>query len=242
MKYFCRTAIFTVAFLLGSALVLPPMPEIEPISDEVTFPTSCYLPVPDTLQGTPTEESKRTLTIEIRRHDPEFQIEERSISVDPGLKSSSTDVALDLSETIENQLIILHPIPYQQQQEYKIEQQFENSMALGAEGPHYDLDHWKHYTSPWQVIESTGRNRFIVRSLSEDDYARFPKVSTQDIVDFLKKDGASKRWIDLARTCKSADSGACYTTASRIGLRISTKEGSRWKLIHTINFSIPMGC
>jgi hypothetical protein len=217
------------------------MPEIPELTDEVKTGETVHCRfTPDVDPPAPVE-TKPSLTIQFPNNDPDSDFEERSISIDPAGNPTSTNIALDLGETMEDQLIILQPIPYQQQ-EFKIEQQFETSMALGDEGPHYDLDRWKHYTSPWQEIPATGRNRFVTPSPAEKDLSRFPKITTREIISFLKKDGASKRWIELARTCKDSNSGACYTTASRISLRISTKEGGRWKLIHTINFSVPMGC
>ena len=241
MKFIGRLAMFIVAFVIGSAAVLPPMPEIPELTDGAKKGETVHCRfTPDVAPPAPAE-TKPSLTIRIPYNDPDSGFEERSISIDPARKPTSTSIDLELGETMEDQLIILHPIPYQQQ-EFKIEQQFETSMALGDEGPHYDLDHWKHYTSPWQELPATGPNRFVSPSLSENDLSRFPKITTREIVGFLKKDGASERWIELARTCKDSNSGACYTTVSRISLRISTKEGGRWKLIHTINFSIPMGC
>lgn len=238
MKYGVRLLVFAVAFLIGNAAVLPPMPEIPELTDEVAAKNYCCLSdaaaVDDRIQ-------RPTLTIELRRHDPEFEITERTINIDPAAKPFSTNIDSDLSESIENQIVAVHPIP-DRGEEFKVEQQFENSMAIGDEGPHWDFVDWKHYTSPWRGLESVGTRQFLTRKLSEDDYTKFPRVSNKEIVRLLKKRGASKGWIEHARTCSTANSGPCYVSTSRISLRISIKEDNRWKVIHTINFSIPMGC
>ena len=229
--------VFLTAFMIGLTAAPPPIPDIPPISDEVviTTPVDCYL------KSDPQPETPDTeLTIVIRRHDPDFEFEERSIAITPAVPRH-TVIDLDLGESIENQLILLHPLPYQMQ-EYMIEQQFETSMAIGDEGPHYDMTHWKHYTSPWREIRSVARNRFLTSRLSESDNIRFPKVTSAQIVEAFRKDGADKRWLNLARTCSGPNSGPCYISVSRISLRISVKENDRWQPVHTLDFTIPMGC
>jgi hypothetical protein len=237
MHHIFRLATFTITFVIVVGCVLPPIPNIEPITDEVSTSNSCYL---DTDQPQ-LSDTKPSLTILIRRLDPDFETTDETITIDPASKPTSTDIALDLSETIEHQLVLLEETPDRGTQ-FRIEQQFENSMALGAEGPHYDLVNWKHYTSSWQAIENSAPNRFVTRRLAEADYGRFPKVTTNEIVNFLRKDGASPNWIRLAQSCKNADSGSCYVTTSRISLRISSKVDGRWNLLHTVNFMMPMGC
>jgi hypothetical protein len=233
--------IFSAAFLIGSAIVPPQsvLLDVPPVTVELPLVTATdhsHTTETGTLPSQP-----ESFTIEIRRHDPAFGIEERFITPVPD-GSKETNIDLDLTETIENQIIQLHR-PDSQKPTYKIEQQFETSMALGDEGPHFDLDDWKHYTSPWKEIEPVAYGRFITSKLSETDYFRFPKVTGRHIVDALKKRNAGKRWLNLARqTCSNANSGACYVSVSRISLRISVKEGSRWTPIHTLNFFIPTGC
>lgn len=237
MHHIFRLAAFTITFVIGIECVLPPIPKIEPISEEVSISDSCYL----NKEQPQLSNTKPSLTILIRRLDPDFEITDQTITVDLASKPTSTDIVLDLSETIENQLVLLEETPDRGTQ-FRIQQQFENSMALGDEGPHYDLVDWKHYTSPWQEIENSAPNRFVTRRLSEADYGRFPEVTTSEILNFLRKDGAPKNLIEHARSCTGADSGPCYVTTSRISLRISRKEDGRWKSIHTVNFLIPMGC
>ena len=193
LKYIGRILIFIVAFAIGSAIVLPPMPEIEPISDELTI--ACNLD----LEGPLAVAAKPSLTIRIRRYDPQFEIEERSIYIDPNAKATSTDIDLDLSESIENQLIILDPAS-DNSKEYRIEQQFETSMALGDEGPHYDLDHWKHYTSPWQEIENEDQNRFVTRNIAVSDLVKFPKPRSLTFSERTEPTAAGSNLPALART------------------------------------------
>ena len=229
--------VFLAAFLVGSAVVpAPPILDVPAVSDEVviTQPVAFY-PKPET----PPVRPDYQFVLVIRRHDPEFEIEERRIAVESD-GPRETNIDLELGESIENQLVYLHSPD--QKLDYKIEQQFETSMAIGDEGPHYDMTHWKHYTSPWTEITRVSHTRFVTSKLSEADNSRFPNVTRDEIVSAFKKDGADNRWLDLARSCAGPNGGPCYVSVNRISLRISVKEENKWKPVHTLNFSIPMGC
>ncbi len=179
----------------------------------------------------------RLYGIQILRHDPENEIGEL---IETSLKKTNIDFELDLNESIENQIISLTPY-VGDKREFKIEQQFETSMAIGDEGPHWDFTDWKHFTSQWKPIEKLSENSFLTPKLKEPDYSRFPNVTAREIRLFISKEG-NKRLDKLAFTCKTANDGPCYVTVSRISFRISAKEQGKWKEIHRINFSIPMGC
>ena len=167
----------------------------------------------------------------------EGQLTERTLT---GGRKSTFNFDLELGESIENQLIVLQPFP-NDAREFKVEQQFETSMAIGDEGPHVDLINWKHYTSDWKEIENVGENRFRTFRVSEADTQRFPAATSQEIHRVVLKEGG-KRWGDLARQCKTPFDPPCYVGLSRISFRISAYEDGNWNEIHRINFSIPLGC
>jgi hypothetical protein len=232
--------IFLIAFLVGTAVVPPPTPMlgVPPVVDEPLPPAPPTIPFRSGIERFTPLGHPASFTIEIRRIDADFEIEERFIR-HPGGGPITTYLDLTLGESIERQLIIIHsPV----EQTFKVEMQYETSMALGDEGPHLDLVHWKHHTSPWQTIQPTAANAFPVPEIPEAELTRFPNVTTNDIVAAVRNSGAEKRWLDLARTCIGPNNGPCYVSTSRISFRISVKQNDAWKLAHTLNFSIPMGC
>lgn len=175
------------------------------------------------------------LSVDLVRHDPEYELTERTLAA-----VAKMSVDLDLGETIENQVIVLNPHP-KDSREFRVEQQFETSMAIGDEGPHFDLTDWKHYTSKWEEIQKLEENKFLTAGISESDSTRFPYVSTETI----RKAVASRsdsRWLKLAGKCATPNSGPCYVSVSRISFRVSARENDGWKPIHRIDFSMPMGC
>jgi len=175
--------------------------------------------------------------IQIVRHDPENEITETTFE---GLKKTVIDVDLELGESIENQMILLRPFQGDSR-EFKIEQQFETSMAIGDEGPHWDFVNWKHYTSEWREIKKLEDNKFLTSKVPEQDATNFPSVTPQEIYQLVTKEG-NERWAALARQCNSPNDGPCYVGLSRISFRISAKDKGEWKVIHRINYSIPLGC
>ena len=231
--------VFLLAFLIGTTAVLPPLPEVPEIPTlSGPFPigetVSCKFKAPPA----PERPTTSSFTIDIRRRNADSTLEERSIAVKPS-GPRVTNLDLEFGEAIENELIVLRsPV----EQTFKVEMQFENSMAIGDEGPHLDLLNWKHHTSPWKEIRPTSANTFPVPEVSGADFTRFPTVTTDEIVAAVRKAGGGKRWLDLARTCTAPGVGWCYVTTSRISIRISTKQTGRWRSVHTLNFSVPMVC
>ena len=107
MKFIGRLGIFIAAFAIGSASVLPPMPEIPELTDEVKTGETVHCRfTPDVAPPAPVE-TKPSLTIRFPNNDPDSDFEERSISIDPARKPTSTIIDLDLGETMEDQLLSL---------------------------------------------------------------------------------------------------------------------------------------
>ncbi|MBK8813302.1 MAG: hypothetical protein IPN69_21600 [Acidobacteria bacterium] len=188
-------------------------------------------------QKSPPKKSRYLEAFEIIRFDPEFEVAETKVE---DLSDKPNDFDLDLSQTIENQIIALHPYP-NDFREFKIEQQFETSMSVSDEGPHWDLTDWKHYTSEWNEIKRLEGNRFLTSKVGPSDYQRFPKVTSKEISEAVSKRGG-KKWADHVRSCKTATDDPCLVSISRISFRIMAKENGKWNIIHKINFFLAMGC
>lgn len=164
--------------------------------------------------------------------------EEERIEVSSKKKTSSIDVGLGAG--IDGKPVNLYLSPGETR-EFKVEQQYENSMTISDEGPHLDLTDWKHFTSEWTPLESIGQNKFRSLTLEERDRARFPKVTQAEIYSAVLKRGG-KRWAELAKTCKGPDDGWCIVTTSRISFRISALTGGNWVVVHQVDLNMPMGC
>ena len=235
------TFIFGLTFVSLLVINQQPVVEVEipvfikPVSIESTVPTNSVNPVYQ--QKTSPKITRHLAAIEIVRFDPEFELEATKFE---DLSDKEINFDLDLGNSIENQIIALHPF-LNDGREFKIEQQFETSMSVSDEGPHLDLTDWRHYTSDWQEIKKLEGNRFLTSKISESDYQRFPKVSSKEIYNaVLKRSG--KRWANYAKSCKTPNDGPCLVGVSRISFRIKAKESGNWKVVHTINVFVPMGC
>ena len=149
-------------------------------------------------------------------------------------------VDLELGESIEGQEIVLHPRPGSSP-EFMIEQQVETSLTVMAEGPHLDLRDWKHYYSPWRRLEPVGENRFRINPVGEAESAKFPSVSPAEIRAAVRRAGGVG-WARMVRNVKGPNDYPSGVSVSKIRLRVSVREGGRWRVINTLDFLVPMGC
>lgn len=237
--YLCVAVLtFIIGAIFALILVEKHQPVLEVETPALIEPLATSNPIkPVYSQKSSPQKSRYLEAVEMVRFDPEFEGPEIKFE---GISAIPIDFDLDLSQTIENQIIALHPYP-NDSREFKIEQQFETSMSVSDEGPHLDLTDWKHYTSDWQEIKKLEGNRFLTSKISESDYERFPKVTSKEIYNaVLKRSG--KRWADYVRSCKTPTDAPCLVSVSRISFRIKAKENGKWNVIHKLNVSIPMGC
>ena len=156
---------FLCGFTFVSLLMINQQPNIEveiPNLIEPVFIESAIPVNPVYQQKISPKKTRHLAAIEIQRFDPEFEVEETKIE---DLSSKPINFDLDLSHSIENQIIVLHPF-LNDAREFKIEQQFETSMSVSDEGPHIDLTDWRHYTSDWQEIKKLEGNRFLTSKIS----------------------------------------------------------------------------
>ena len=132
--------------------------------------------------------------------------------------------------------------------EFKIEQQYETSLTISAEGPHMDLVHWKHYLSPWSEIEKTGDLEFRSRQVFGNE---FPMTSRTEIIEAARNElklwsqqgfDAEENWIERAGQCDDPWTEPCGVGVSKVRLKIKVREAGDWKDIQMIEFVVPMGC
>ena len=200
-------------------------------------------------------QSEYLKAIEIKSHNTEYPVTARRLE---DLSTNPVSVDLDLGESIEDQIIILHTYPGESR-EFKVEQQFETSLTVMGEGPHFDLLDWKHHTSEWEEIKMIGRNEFLTNRIGESESSKFPNVTGKEISAAVKEaerklyadyyeaaesgvDPVDEKWSRLARTCKSPQDYPCAVSVNKIRFQIKVKDGDQWKIIRRVEFNVPMGC
>lgn len=189
------------------------------------------------LQWSFAQGSKYLSVIELKPYDKKYPIMPVKLSK---LSRKIIPYEVELGETTENQLIVLHPRP-NVLNEFKIEERFETSLTVMGEGPHLDLLNWKHYYSTWRELKKVGKNRFLTPTISEAEASKFPKVSAKEIQNAILKYG-DKWWLEHARKVKSPHDSPCGVGISKIWYRILVKNGDQWVVINTIAVDVPMGC
>jgi hypothetical protein len=252
-RFTIRLLIALVTFFLGTTVAaLWATSRHAPVK---TYQNVANLNAPRLETDTDIRQSGYLKAIEITNHNQEYPVSARwleDMSIDP------VTVDLDIGESIEDQLIILHTYPGESW-EFKVEQQFETSLTVMDEGPHIDLLDWKHYTSAWEEIRMIERNHFLTSTVGPSESSKFPQVTRREIFVAVKKaerklyadyyetartagDPVDEKWSQRARQCQSTGEYPCAVSVSTIRLRIKVKEDGEWKIIKRMEFIVPMGC
>jgi hypothetical protein len=127
--------------------------------------------------------------------------------------------------------------------------QFETSAAIGGEGPHIDLLDWKHCRSGWQPAQAEAGG-FRLPMPSDGDRSCFPNATRAELqaavaqaLDRSGVDAASRQqWLASAGRVTRVGELPSYVAISKMRVRIEQYDGREWKLLTTIEFSVPMGC
>jgi hypothetical protein len=224
-----QTATLAASLLIGAPLAMAgaAAPEIDPVLRiETAGRAARYLRAIELIETTDLWDSSET-TIELGT-------------------DTLTRIDLGFGDAPERR-IVLAPVPGSSPR-FRIEQQYETSVSLAAEGPHMDLVDWKHFVSTWEPLDEVASHTFVSRDVVSDE---FPEVTTQEIVEAVEAESRAweaqgwfegDRWIRLAEQCRTPWTYPCGVAVSTVRLRISVRAAGRWKLLHTIEMTVPMGC
>lgn len=143
----------------------------------------------------------------------------------------------DIGETILGQKVIILSSKIN---DLKIEQSFETSVTISAEGPHCDLLNWKHFRSDWVVLNRTNDSTFNCAKYNKEDLEQFPEVEINELREIVKKQ-CGKEWYDLVKKVTKPTEYPSEVGVSKVYLKITgTVDGVEVVKIIVINEA--MGC
>ena len=123
----------------------------------------------------------------------------------------------------------------------KIEQQYETSISISNEGPHCDLNEWKHYYSEWKLIEPNAKGLFIAHSYSMNERKHFPVVSIDELKERVRTK-CGEDWFQLVKNIKTPTEYPSNVVISRYYLRMTGKHKESGATVKKlIIFESPMG-
>lgn len=133
---------------------------------------------------------------------------------------------------------------------YRASAQFETSMALGDEGPHLDLDDWKHCRSDWRPAERLDDETLRLPEPRASDQTCFPPTTREELREAVRRVVTTPdrdpewrtRWMTLASRVSRVGDAPSYVTISTVRVRIEAYDGHRWTLLTTLELLVPMGC
>ena len=149
---------------------------------------------------------------------------------------------LDIGDDIDKKEITI--VGGEKSAQYRIFERYRTSMTVSGEGPHLDLDDWRHFDSEWIELDQFAQRNF--RSLAYDkmDSSKFPPTTKSEIINAVRK-RATADWpsaLELAKTCRSPNDEPCAVSVSSIYFRVEKLVGDRWTKVGFVEVLIPMGC
>jgi hypothetical protein len=184
---------------------------------------------------------EQSLALNINLKD--FIVKFDSIWITPGyimsteFKGDTAFVSLEPGDSPEGQMFRINDPDVKI---LNVSQKYETSISIMDEGPHFDLLHWKHYISEWQVLKQTDNNAFKSVSYSEELHGKFPQTDIRRFKEYVKRT-AGDRWHDLVINVKSVKEYPCTVDISRIIYKIKYSAGGQLKEKYLI-FEMPLGC
>lgn len=126
--------------------------------------------------------------------------------------------------------------------DFNIEQRYETSVTLMAEGPHCDLTDWEHFVSEWQTVSKNHLEEYFLYSYNEKERQLFPNVSKDALIKAAKKH-CGDEWSEQIKTISTPNDYPCGVSISRYFLKISGKRMDNGKAIQKLIIIVsPMGC
>ena len=125
-------------------------------------------------------------------------------------------------------------------QNYSVEYRFETSITVQNEGPHIDLNNWKHYRSPWTTAQVNQAKQFVCELPKGLVSKKFPDVEMSEVRKTLAK--IDPTWLDLIKHTKSVTEYPLDVGISRIYFRIYAKQGKGRRLVQAICYNVSLGC
>lgn len=155
-------------------------------------------------------------------------------------------VPLELGEVIDGATLQLQPADPQAR--HRVRVQYETSLVLSDEGPHLDLEDWKHCRSGWEHAEPLQGtpHAFVLPVATPDQHDCFPDYTQAELEQaitahpFIGGDpGQAQHWIAVSRL---PDRQTHVVVISTIRLRVEVLRGGRWDEAATVDFRPPPGC
>jgi hypothetical protein len=155
------------------------------------------------------------------------------------LQRDTVEIEAEVGESIEGSYI---SILSDQISELKVEQRYETSVTIMNEGPHCDLNEWKHFTSDWKSLKQNRNGLFFSDEYTDKDYRAFPSVSMDELKQKVKEH-CGEDWFKLLAEVKSPTDYPSAVSISRYFLKITCRRKDNGKKVAKfIIIKTPMGC
>ncbi|MFT4975096.1 MAG: hypothetical protein ACI8S6_000983 [Myxococcota bacterium] len=120
-----------------------------------------------------------------------------------------------------------------------VEVQYETSITVSLEGPHWDLTDFVHGRSPWLPAETSESGLQVPEPTQISD---MPQVSSAQIQDAIRDQlGEHADGVELP-VCAGPNTDACSVGLSAVYLRVTAWEDDTAIEQRIVKVRVPMGC
>jgi hypothetical protein len=153
------------------------------------------------------------------------------------LADDSIFIALELGDTPMGSKLVFQPHEVLVK---SVRQRYETSITVMDEGAHLDLLKWKHYRSPWVILELVATNNFKSVGYSREQSEMFPHVEIEEVRVAVQKSGG-ERWFEHIKDASDIHTYPFGVGISKVEYLIEYEVSGILKQKYLI-FDIPLGC
>lgn len=122
----------------------------------------------------------------------------------------------------------------------RISQSYETSVSIQNEGPHIDLNDWKHFKSEWKELVKDEEGNSKIIEYTAQDWVKFPEIDIEELKEAVYKIGGPE-WRNLIEHIKSPTEYPSSVGINKIELKINGMMDNK-KIKKIIVLNLPMGC
>ena len=156
-------------------------------------------------------------------------------------------VPLELGDEVYGATLQLQPA--RRGETWRVQVQYETSLGLGAEGPHWDLTGWKHCVSGWEAAEAVDAVSFVLPTPSAEQHACFPPYTQAELEQAIRAYATAQGdpsqaddWIPRIGQDDALGTVLPFVAISTVRVRVEVLRKGRWVVVSTVSFLPPMGC
>lgn len=154
-------------------------------------------------------------------------------------EGDSLEIEANLGENFEGQKLLMSSEVFNIT---SIEQRYETSISIQAEGPHCDLNDWAHFYSEWQTVQKNHLEEYFMNTYTPKEAEIFPSFPMEAIRKAVQVQCGAE-WVKPIQSVQSPNEYPSSVGISKYFLRINATRIDNGQSVQKIIVIVsPMGC